>query len=260
MERSVIFITGAASGIGKATAKLFSEKGWFVGATDINQGDLLSLEQELPGDCFTAQLDVTNKSQFDEVMARFSEAVNGRLDLLFNNAGIAEFGFLEDLPHEKVMATINVNLVGVLNGVTAAMPLLKTTPNSLCFTTASSAANFGTPGLAVYGATKSREATPNHSAWNSRVTAREQLTCPLVSSIHRFGTQLAMSKTAPRRRAIWLRPTSTEPMLREPSNPKRSPSVYGMHTLATRCIGTYRLKSRNAIARRQLHPSGFETK
>ena len=58
MNRSVIFITGAASGIGKATAKLFSSKGWFVGATDINQGDLVSLEQELSGDCFTAQLDV----------------------------------------------------------------------------------------------------------------------------------------------------------------------------------------------------------
>ena len=54
MERSAIFITGAASGIGKATAKLFSAKGWFVGATDINQADLLSLEQELSGDCFTA--------------------------------------------------------------------------------------------------------------------------------------------------------------------------------------------------------------
>ena len=40
MNRSVIFITGAASGIGKATAKLFSAKGWFVGATDINEGDL----------------------------------------------------------------------------------------------------------------------------------------------------------------------------------------------------------------------------
>ena len=75
MNRSVIFITGAASGIGKATAKLFSAKGWFVGATDINEGDLLALKQELSGDCFTAQLDVTSKSQFDEVMARFSDTV-----------------------------------------------------------------------------------------------------------------------------------------------------------------------------------------
>ena len=155
MKRSVIFITGAASGIGRATAQFFSAKGWFVAATDINQADLLSLENELSGDCFTAQLDVSNKTQFDEVIARFSGVVNGRLDIIFNNAGIAEFGFLEDVPFEKIMATINVNLVGVLNGVTAAMPLLKATPNSLCFTTASSAANFGTPGLAVYGATKS---------------------------------------------------------------------------------------------------------
>ncbi|MGA1104954.1 MAG: SDR family NAD(P)-dependent oxidoreductase, partial [Pseudomonadales bacterium] len=155
MDRSVIFITGAASGIGRATAKLFSARGWFVGATDVNEADLLALEQELSAECFTAQLDVTNKPQFDDVMTRFSHVVSGRLDLLFNNAGIAKFGFLEDLPYEEIMATINVNFVGVLNGVTAAIPLLKATPNSLCFTTASSAANFGTPGLAVYGATKS---------------------------------------------------------------------------------------------------------
>ena len=78
-----------------------------------------------------------------------------------------------------MMATINVNFVGVLNGVTAAMPLLKTTPNSLCFTTASSAANFGTPGLAVYGATKSAVKHLTESpAWNSRVTVRERPMCP----------------------------------------------------------------------------------
>ena len=75
MERSVIFITGAASGIGKATAQFFSAKGWFVAATDINQADLLSLENELSGDCFTAQLDVSNKTQFDEVIARFSSCL-----------------------------------------------------------------------------------------------------------------------------------------------------------------------------------------
>ena len=153
--RQTIFITGAASGIGRSTALFFHEKGWFVGATDVDQQGLVSLSEDLASDCFTATLDVANKQQFDEVMRSFADATNNRLDILFNNAGIAVFGFLEDVPFEKIIAMVNINFLGILNGVHAALPLLKQTNNSLCFNTASSAANFGTPGLATYGATKS---------------------------------------------------------------------------------------------------------
>lgn len=155
MDRQTIFITGAASGIGRSTAEFFHDKGWFVGATDVDVEGLASLRDELAGDCFTASLDVANKSQFDEVMQSFAKVTGNRLDILFNNAGIAVFGFIEDVPFEKIVATVNINFLGILNGVHAALPLLKETDNSLCFNTASSAANFGTPGLATYGATKS---------------------------------------------------------------------------------------------------------
>lgn len=154
MTRKAIFITGAASGIGRATALQFYERGWFVGATDVDAQGLLQLAGELNHDCFTAALDVTDKAAFDAVMADFAEASSQRLDILFNNAGIAIFGFLDEVPFEKVIATVNVNLIGVLNGIHAGIELLKRTPNALCFTTSSSAASFGTPGMATYGATK----------------------------------------------------------------------------------------------------------
>jgi NAD(P)-dependent dehydrogenase (short-subunit alcohol dehydrogenase family) len=154
MREKSIFITGAASGIGRATAVLFHEKGWLVGGYDLDDAGLQELEKQLGDGCITAPLDVADKEAFDRVMSDFAEWTRNRLDILFNNAGVAIFGYLDELPFEKVMQTVNVNFVGVLNGVHAAMPLLKQTENSLCFSTSSSAATFGAPGLATYAATK----------------------------------------------------------------------------------------------------------
>ena len=123
MTRQTIFITGAASGIGKATALQFFKRGWFVGATDVDEAGLQALKTELNHDCFTSYLDVRDKVAFDKVMAGFANAAANRLDIMFNNAGIAVFGFLDEVPFEKVIDTVNINLIGVLNG------------NCICFIT-----------------------------------------------------------------------------------------------------------------------------
>jgi len=150
-----IFITGAASGMGRATAVLFAEKCWFVGAFDVDEEGLETLPDELGSErCVTRRLDVTDKSDYDAAVAEFARHTGGRLDLLFNNAGIGHAGWFEDVPYEATLRVVQVNLVGVLNGIHAALPLLKNTPNSLCFTTSSSSATFGMPGIAVYSATK----------------------------------------------------------------------------------------------------------
>ncbi|MFT5101945.1 MAG: NAD(P)-dependent dehydrogenase (short-subunit alcohol dehydrogenase family) [Planctomycetaceae bacterium] len=154
MTRQTIFITGAASGIGRATAIQFHQRGWFVGATDVDEAGLISLSEECHNDCFTSHLDVADKDAYDKVIKEFAIHAGDRLDILFNNAGIAIFGTIADIPFQKIIDTVNVNFIGVLNGVHAAMDLIQRTPNSLCFTTASSAASFGTAGLATYSATK----------------------------------------------------------------------------------------------------------
>jgi NAD(P)-dependent dehydrogenase (short-subunit alcohol dehydrogenase family) len=154
-SRRCIFITGAASGMGRATAELFAGKGWFVGASDIDEEGLKTLQDELgTRDCLVRRLDVTDKADYDAAIAAFSERTGGRLDLLFNNAGIGHGGWFEDVPYEAALQVVQVNLVGVLNGIYAALPLLKNTPNSLCFTTSSSSGTYGMPGIAVYSATK----------------------------------------------------------------------------------------------------------
>ncbi len=153
--RKAIFITGAASGIGRATAQLFAEQGWFVGCFDRNAGGLEKLKAELgEANGLFQPLDVTVHDDFRAAIDAFGAASGGRMDVLHNNAGIVATGAFADMPWERVMAMVNVNFVGVLFGIHAALPLLKATPGSLCFTTSSSSAIFGMGGLAVYSATK----------------------------------------------------------------------------------------------------------
>lgn len=153
--RKSIFITGAASGMGLETARLFNSKGWFVGGYDVNAAGLKALEAELGADnCIVQTLDVTDKKAYEAAVAAFGQATGGKMDVLFNNAGIGRGGFFDEMPFEDVLAVVNVNFIGVLNGIYAAIGLLKATAGSLCFTTSSSSATYGMPGIAVYSATK----------------------------------------------------------------------------------------------------------
>lgn len=153
--RKSIFITGAASGMGRETAKLFAGKGWYVGGYDVNEQGLKTLEQEIGHDnCKTGLLDVTQRAKFAEALAAFTAETGGTLDILYNNAGIGRGGFFADQSFEDIMAVVNTNFVSVLIGIHEGVKYLKATPNSLCFTTSSSSATYGMPMIAVYSATK----------------------------------------------------------------------------------------------------------
>jgi NAD(P)-dependent dehydrogenase (short-subunit alcohol dehydrogenase family) len=153
--RQSIFITGAASGMGRATARLFAGQGWFVGAYDVDPVGLVSLEQELGADNgLFAVLDVTDREAWFAAVAGFGQATGGKLDLLFNNAGIGVEGLFDEIAWDDVLKVVGVNLLGVMNGIQAATPLLKATPGSLCLTNSSSSSIWGTDGLGVYSATK----------------------------------------------------------------------------------------------------------
>lgn len=153
--RKSIFITGAASGMGLACARLFSEGGWYIGAYDVDAPGLDALRDELgASNCTARRLDVVDREDYALALKEFALETGGTLDLLFNNAGIGRFGFFDEQSFDDIMAVVNVNLVGVLNGIHLATALLRATPNSLCFTTSSSSATFGMAGIAAYSATK----------------------------------------------------------------------------------------------------------
>ncbi len=155
MTQSNIFITGAASGIGLETARLFARKGWFVGITDVNDDGLAALAREIGEDrCFAAVMDVTRPETVRRALDGFAERTGGRLDVLFNNAGIARMGPFDEIVLEDQLKIVDVNLKGAVTVTHLALPLLKATPGSRIISMASTSAVYGVPELAVYSATK----------------------------------------------------------------------------------------------------------
>src|SRR5271166_2906444 len=151
-----VFITGAGSGMGREGAKLFHAKGWRVAAVDRNDDGLAELGRELGTErLWTRVLDVTDKAGLDGALADFCAGnAGGGLDMMWNNAGICEGGWFEDVPYEAAMRVIDVNFKGVVTGAYGALPYLKKVPGSLMFSTSSSAGTYGMPRIAVYSATK----------------------------------------------------------------------------------------------------------
>jgi NAD(P)-dependent dehydrogenase (short-subunit alcohol dehydrogenase family) len=150
-----IFITGGGSGIGQAVAKLFAARGWRVGLADVNAAGLEATMAMLPpGMTTTHVMDVRDRDQWREALTAFTAASGGRLDILFNNAGIAVGGPLANATDDEIDRIVGINLVGVINGARAAYPFLKATPGSSLVNTASAAAIYGSSGLALYAAVK----------------------------------------------------------------------------------------------------------
>ncbi|MBV9514864.1 MAG: SDR family oxidoreductase [Mycobacteriaceae bacterium] len=156
MSAKSIFITGAASGMGREGARLFHTKGWRVGAVDRHSDGLDSLSTELGDErLWTRAVDVTDKPALQSALADFCAGnPGGGLDMMWNNAGIGQSGWFEDVPYDEAMRVVEINFTAVLTGAYLSLPYLKRAPGSLMFSTSSSAGTYGMPRLAVYSATK----------------------------------------------------------------------------------------------------------
>ena len=155
-ERKAIFITGGGSGIGRAVALYFGQRGWFVGLGDIDKAGMRETEDMIGnGFGYGHLLDVRDRAAWDEALEAFSVAAGGRIDVVFNNAGIPLGGSLLENSAEEIERCLDINLKGVLFGAQAAHSYLKkTAPGSCLLNTASAAGIYGTPGASVYSATK----------------------------------------------------------------------------------------------------------
>lgn len=150
-----IFITGAASGLGREVARYFGNVGWFVGLADMNVAGLAETAAMLPpGMSSIHRLDVTDRAQWKQAVADFATHTGGHMTVLFNNAGIGSGGPIQDMTDEDIDKMIAVNLTGVISGTRACFDLLKNTPDACVLYTSSAAGIYGSAGLSVYSATK----------------------------------------------------------------------------------------------------------
>lgn len=155
MNQPVLFVTGAAAGIGRAIACRFAAAGWRVGAVDVDQAGLAELRAACGAErVWTEHLDVTDAEAYAAVLARFVGETGGRLDLLVNNAGLVAANDFESIDLHRYHRLIDVNIKGVVNGCHVALPHLLRTPGARVINLCSASAVFGTPSYAVYSATK----------------------------------------------------------------------------------------------------------
>ncbi len=146
-----IFITGASSGLGKMTAKLFASKGWTVIATMRNPEKETELVH-LPN-IHLLKLDLNNTKQIAEIAAE-AEKISS-VDVVFNNAAYGLLGAFEGTTDEQLAQQINTNFLATILVSKAFLPYLRTRNSGLIMTVTSSTANIPYPFVAVYAATKS---------------------------------------------------------------------------------------------------------
>lgn len=153
--RKSIFMTGAAAGIGRATALLFADRGWFVGIADKDAAGLENLKKSAEHKIgYAAVLDVADAAKVSSALKEFFDAAGKRLDVLFNNAGIFRIGPFEEIPLRDHHAILQINAGGVLNCTYGAFPYLKSTSGARVINMASVASIIGAPTEATYAASK----------------------------------------------------------------------------------------------------------
>jgi NAD(P)-dependent dehydrogenase (short-subunit alcohol dehydrogenase family) len=148
--QKTIFITGASAGLGKATARLFQQKGWNVIATMRNPEAETELNQL--ANVTLLPLDVTNAEQIKNTVAKAISLNN--IDVVFNNAGYGLMGALESFSDEQVLKEINTNLLGVIRVTQAFIPHFRENKNGVFISTTSIGGLFGFPLHSIYHATK----------------------------------------------------------------------------------------------------------
>ncbi len=153
LDGATIAITGAARGIGLATAKAFVEAGAYVALGDLDEALAVQAAAEIGDHAMGHPLDVTDKASY----AKFLDAVtqwHGPLDVLVNNAGVMPNGpFLEQSDRIDQL-TMDVNVYGVIHGMRLALPGMVERGYGHVVNVASLAGKFPLRGLAVYNASK----------------------------------------------------------------------------------------------------------
>lgn len=176
----VILITGASSGIGETTARLFARRGYRVAITARRLERLETIASEIRasgGDAFPIQSDVSDAKSIDQMVKAVLDHF-GQIDILFNNAGFGRLGWLENLdPTRDIKAQLDTNLTGLIYCSRAVLPHMIHRRQGHIINMSSVSGLVGTPTYTIYAASKfgvrgfSQALRREVSIWGIKVSA-----------------------------------------------------------------------------------------
>jgi NAD(P)-dependent dehydrogenase (short-subunit alcohol dehydrogenase family) len=151
LDGKIALVTGGTSGIGLATAKEFVNEGAYVFVTGRREAELAAAVRAIGRNAAGVQGNTSNLDDLDRLFARIKRE-QGRLDVVFANAGVAKYAALGDITEELYDSTFDINVKGVLFTVQKALPLMP--DGAAIVLCASIVAGKGLPANSVYSATK----------------------------------------------------------------------------------------------------------
>jgi NAD(P)-dependent dehydrogenase (short-subunit alcohol dehydrogenase family) len=200
LHNKTAVITGAAKGIGFETARLFGKEGAKVTIMDIDEQSAIDAAKKLSDEgieAYAFQLDVTDAENVEKTFQKAIENYSGVLNILVNNAGIADFGNVENTSVDLWNRIMAVNLNGTFFCSKAAIPSMKEHGGSIV-NFGSVAGVVGIPGMAAYCAAKAAIVglTKQMAADYSGQGIRTNCVCPGTIASTALGQQLLGSDTS----------------------------------------------------------------
>lgn len=155
-RESVVVITGASSGIGRATAERFAREGSRLVLLARDEAALEAVAascRKLGAEALVVPTDVANELAVQAAVIRSLDAF-GSIDVWFNNAGVGVFGPMEQIPSDVYRQVIETNLFGYIHGARGVLPIFKRQGRGILINNASVAGKFGVPFASAYAASK----------------------------------------------------------------------------------------------------------
>jgi 3(or 17)beta-hydroxysteroid dehydrogenase len=198
------FVTGAASGLGRAMALRFAEEGALVAVADLDEGGGRAVVAAIGEAALFLRHDVTVEADWIGNLSR-AAAEFGRLDILVNNAGVGPTGTIEKTSLDEWRRVHAVNLDGVFLGCKHGIPHLRASGGGAILNMSSVAALMGTPTLTAYGSSKAAVAQLTKSVALHCAARRDNIRCnslhPVFAATPMVERMIAAAKAPERARA-----------------------------------------------------------